>query len=187
MPTPAQQLIPGALQRFGARVHAIEDHQWRGPTPCTAWTVRDLVGHLVGEHRWAPHLLAGETMEQVGDRYDGDLLGDDPVRAWDAAARDSRAAWEAADLSGTARFSFGEAPMTTYAEQMLIDLTVHGWDLARATGQPEDLDPAAVDLGLAYARPNADRMAGLGIIATPVPTNSPDPAVQLLALLGRRA
>ncbi|MCA1280426.1 TIGR03086 family metal-binding protein [Saccharopolyspora sp. 7B] len=185
MPTPAQQLIPAGLDRFGALVHAVE--RWDDPTPCSAWTVRDLVGHLVAEHRWAPHLLAGETLEQVGDRYDGDLLGDDPVRAWDDAARGSRAAWASADLTGTARFSFGEAPMTTYAEQMLIDLTVHGWDLARATGQPEDLDPAAVDLGLAYARPNADRMAALGIIDPPIPTDSADPAVQLLALLGRRA
>jgi uncharacterized protein (TIGR03086 family) len=185
MRSSALQLIPDAIGRFGARVHEVGG-RWDDPTPCTGWTVRDLVNHLVGEHLWAPHILAGESLEQVGDRYDGDVVGADPVRAWDEAAERSLAAWKGADLSGTARFSFGEAPLTVYADQMLIDLTVHEWDLARGSGGPESLDPAAVELGLAYARVNAERMAGLGIIAAPVPTTSSDPAVQLLSLLGRR-
>jgi uncharacterized protein (TIGR03086 family) len=121
----------------------------------------------------------------VGDRYDGDVVGADPVRAWDEAAERSLAAWKDTDLSGTARFSFGEAPLTTYADQILVDLTVHEWDLARASGQPESLDPAAVEHALAYAHANAERMVGLGITAAPVPTDSADPAVRLLSLLGR--
>jgi uncharacterized protein (TIGR03086 family) len=185
MPEEALQLIPGAIDRFTARVRAVPGDRWNDPTPCTEWTVRDLVNHLIGEHLWAPHLLAGESMEQVGDRYDGDVTGDDPVRAWERAAERSLAAWRVADLSGTARFSFGEAPLTVYADQMLIDLTVHEWDLARGSGQPESLDPAAVAIGLEYARANVARMAGLDIVAPPVPTTSDDPAVQLLSLLGR--
>ncbi|MFF5856324.1 TIGR03086 family metal-binding protein [Streptomyces sp. NPDC012751] len=181
----SQRLIPDAIDRFGARVHAVDGHRWNDSTPCSEWTVRDLVNHLVSEHLWVPHLLAGEGVEQVGDRYDGDVVGADPVRAWDEAAERSLAAWKGADLSGTARFSFGEAPLTVYADQILVDLTVHEWDLARGTGQPERLDPAAVDQGLAYARANAERMASLGIIAAPVHTTSTDPADQLLSLLGR--
>ncbi|GAB3976930.1 hypothetical protein GCM10029978_065190 [Actinoallomurus acanthiterrae] len=72
-----------------------------------------------------------------------------------------------------------------YADQILVDLTVHEWDLARGSGQPESLAPAAVDHSLAYARANAERMTRLGITAAPVPTTSTDPAVQLLSLLGR--
>ncbi|GAA1986201.1 TIGR03086 family metal-binding protein [Amycolatopsis minnesotensis] len=185
MPNSALRLIPGAIDRFGARVHAVEGRQWNDATPCTEWTIRDLVNHLVGEHLWVPHLLAGETLEQVGDRYDGDVVGVDPVRAWDEAAERSLEAWDGADLSGTARFSFGEAPLTVYADQMLVDLTVHEWDLARASGQDESLDPAAVGNCLVYARANAERVAGLGIFAAPVPTASTDPAVQLLSMLGR--
>lgn len=181
------ELIPLAINRFGARVHAVPADRWHDPTPCTEWTVKDLVNHMVGEHLWAPHLLAGESLEQVGDRYDGDVVGDAPVDAWDRAAELSLAAWRGADLSGTAQFSFGEAPLTMYAEQMLVDLTVHGWDLARGTGQDESLDPAAVDRCLTYARANVERFSGLGIIAPPVPTTSEDPAVLLLSLLGRAA
>ncbi|MEU2225887.1 TIGR03086 family metal-binding protein [Streptomyces sp. NPDC018347] len=181
----SQRLIPDAINRFGVRVHAVDGHRWNDSTPCSEWTVRDLVNHLAGEHLWVPHLLAGENLEQVGDRYDGDVVGADPVRAWDEAAERSLAAWKGAGLSGTARFSFGEAPLTVYADQILVDLTVHEWDLARGSGQPEGLDPAAVDHALAYARANAERMASLGIIAAPVHTTSSDPAVQLLSLLGR--
>lgn len=185
MTNSALRLIPDAIDRFGVRVHAVGGDQWNDVTPCTEWTIRDLVNHLVGEHLWVPHLLAGETMEQVGDRYDGDVVGADPVRAWDEAAGRSLAAWKGADLSGTARFSFGEAPLTMYADQILVDLTVHEWDLARGCRQSEGLDPAAVDHGLAYARANAERGVSLGILAAPVPTISTDPAVQLLSLLGR--
>lgn len=112
MPNSALRLIPDAINRFGARVHAVDGHRWNDSTPCTGWTVRALVNHLVGEHLWVPHVLAGESLEQVGDRYDGDVVGADPVRAWDEAAERSVLAWKDADLSGTARFSFGEAPLT---------------------------------------------------------------------------
>lgn len=185
MATSSLPLIPNALNRIEARVHAVDGRRWNDSTPCTEWTVRDLVNHLVAEHLWVPHMLAGEPLEQVGDRYDGDVVGSDPVHAWDEAAERSLAAWKSTDLSGTARFSFGEAPLTMYADQILVDLTVHEWDLARGCGQPERLDPAAVDHSLAYARANAERMASLGIIAAPVRTTSTDPAVQLLSLLGR--
>ena len=185
MPNLALRLIPEAIDRFGARVHEIDGHRWNDSTPCTEWTVRDLVNHLVSEHLWVPHLLGGESLEQVGDRYDGDMVGADPVHAWDEAAERSLAAWKDTDLSGTAQFSFGEAPLTVYADQILVDLTVHEWDLARGSGQPESLDPVAVNHSLAYARANIERVAGLGIFAAPVPTTSTDPAVQLLSLLGR--
>jgi uncharacterized protein (TIGR03086 family) len=181
----ALDLIPGAIDRFGARVLEVPAGAWNDPTPCTEWAVRDLVNHLVGEHLWAPHILAGEPSEQVGDRYDGDLLGDDPVTAWEQAAQRSRKAWLGTDLSGTYRFSFGEAPLTTYADQMLVDLTVHEWDLARGIAQPGSFDPDAVELCLAYARANVGRWDGLGIIDPPIPTDSTDPVVQLLSLTGR--
>ena len=83
-----------ALAEFGGRVHAVRPDQWSCATPCVDWSVRQLVNHLVSELRWVPPLLAGATVAEVGDRFDGDLLGADPVAAWDAAA--AAAAAEAA-------------------------------------------------------------------------------------------
>jgi uncharacterized protein (TIGR03083 family) len=74
------------VSEFDRRVNRLGDADWDRPTPCSGWSVRDLVGHVVAEDRWAPELLAGRTVAEVDDRLDGDLLGDDPRRAWGAAA-----------------------------------------------------------------------------------------------------
>src|SRR5881628_137210 len=165
-------LIPDAIDRFGSRVRAVPGDRWNDPTPCTEWAVRDLVNHLVVEHLWAPHILAGETLDQVGDRYEGDAVGNDPVRAWERAANRSRPAWAGADPSATVHLSYTDAPLSMYADQMLVDLTVHQWDLARGSGQDESLDPEAVELALVYVRDNVDRVAGLGIVDPPIPCTS---------------
>jgi len=75
-----------AVVEFDARVRQVGDHQWQAATPDEDWTVRDLVNHLVGEDLWAPLLLAGSTIAEVGDRFDGDVLGAEPTAAWRLAS-----------------------------------------------------------------------------------------------------
>jgi len=75
-----------AVAEFDTRVRQIGDHQWQAATPDEDWSVRDLVNHLVGEDLWAPPLLAGSTIAEVGDRFDGDVLGSEPKAAWTAAS-----------------------------------------------------------------------------------------------------
>jgi len=70
------------VEEFGKRVARIGDGDWSNPTPCSEWDVRTLVNHLVYEHRWAVPLLDGATIADVGDRYEGDLLDDDPIAVW---------------------------------------------------------------------------------------------------------
>lgn len=55
-----------AMTEFDTRVRAIGDDQWDNGTPCAQWTVRDLVQHLVSEQLWAPRLLDGATLEEIG-------------------------------------------------------------------------------------------------------------------------
>ncbi|MET9568940.1 maleylpyruvate isomerase N-terminal domain-containing protein [Streptomyces virginiae] len=74
-------------------VRAVKGDRWDAPTPCTEWTVRDLVNHVTGEQLLIPPLIAGgRTLEELGDAFPGDVPGDDPVAAWDArpAARTRR-------------------------------------------------------------------------------------------------
>src|SRR3954453_13987808 len=82
-----------AMHEFDQAIHQVRNDQWESPTPCTEWTVRDLVNHLVSEQLWAPHLLAGRTLEDVGDTYDGDVIGEDPLAAWERASQVARKAW----------------------------------------------------------------------------------------------
>jgi uncharacterized protein (TIGR03086 family) len=180
-------LIPLAAEGFAWRVHAVAEDGWSARTPAEEWTVRDLVNHLVGEQLWVPHLLRGDTLEEVGDRYDGDVLGDDPVAAWDAAADGAVQAWAALDDDRRpVHTSMGEIPAREYGEQMLMDLTVHAWDLARGAGVDDRLDVQCVAHVLDYVRPHIDEWQGFGVFAPPVATDSADPQDQLLALTGRR-
>lgn len=181
----ARDLLPDAFEAFTANVHAVPDDRWGAPTPDTEWSVRDLVNHVTSEHLWAPHLLRGETVDQVGDRYDCDVLGDDPVTAWDTTRTGSELAWGVADDQQPVHLSSGDSPAGEYAEQMLLDLTVHGWDLARGAGLDDTIDRERAEHVLDYVRPHADELAGSGIFGTAVRTDSDDPGAQLVALLGR--
>jgi len=181
-------LFDRALDEFDRRVRSIGTDQWRAPTPCTEWDVRTLVNHLVGEQLWARSILEGKTPEEVGDRFDGDMVGDDPAAAWSAASADSRAAANAPGaLDGTVHVSYGQVPATRYLTEMTLDATVHAWDLARAIGADEQLDPVLVELGLAVVEPNLELLAASGLFDEPVPV-PPDSEqqVRLLALVGRR-
>lgn len=178
-----------AMDEFDRRVRAIGPDQWHNPTPCTEWDVRALVNHLVAEQLWAPLLLDGATTEDVGDRFDGDQLGDDPVAAWTSAAAASRAAFATPGaLRRTVELSYGRRPTEGYCQEMTLDLMVHAWDLARGIQADERLDDQLVGDGLAFIEPQVEHLAGSGLFAPPVAVaDDADAVTRLLALLGRRA
>ena len=184
-----RHLFERAVDEFGRRVHGVKDERWSAPTPCTGWDVRTLVNHLVYELRWAVPLFEGQTIAEVGDRFDGDLLGHNPVAAWDAAARGALAAVITEDaMDQTVHLSFGDFPGSEYTRQLVADLLIHGWDLARATGQEEQLDPELVG-AVAEWFPGVESLyRDSGVIAEPpeVPDDA-DPQTRLLAAFGRTA
>ena len=147
--------------------------------------MRDLVNHLAGEHLWAPPLLEGMTIEEVGDQFDGDVLGDDPVTAWDSAIAASVNAFASASDEDPVHLSFGIFSVDEYANQMLVDLTVHAWDLARGAGLEEGLEPTTVEASLVYARLRFEEYARSGLFGIPLEIDTDDPQQTLLALLGR--
>jgi uncharacterized protein (TIGR03086 family) len=182
------ELYRRSIEEFGRRVRDVGFAQWHLPTPNEAWNVRDLVQHLVSEELWAPPLLAGATLEEVGDRFEGDLLGDDPKGAWEAAARAAVAALpDDFDLSRSVHVSFGQIPAAEYVGQLTSDHTIHAWDLARAIGADEHLDPELVDFIYTALEPDVEqwRVAGVFGPAVEVPPGASRQA-QLLALTGRR-
>ncbi len=170
---------------FTRLVHDVPEHAWAAATPCSEWDVRSLVNHVVAEHLWAPDLLGGATVEEIGSRYDGDVIGDDPVGAWDSAWAASRAAFGAADEDDTVSLSRGPTPLAQYRVEMLMDLVVHGWDLARGAGLPPVQDDEAARRVLAEIQTWGD-LAATGVFDQAVPVESEDPLVQLVAALGRQ-
>ncbi|WP_153398038.1 TIGR03086 family metal-binding protein [Ornithinicoccus halotolerans] len=177
-------LMPDAAAAVTAVAEQVPAGAWSRPSPCTEWTVADVLAHLTREHLWAPHLLRGETVEQVGSRYEGDVLGDDPVAAWKRAAAGSMMAWgQASDPEAEVSVSWGAIPVREYAHQMLTDLTVHGWDIARGAAVDPQADADAIEVAWAYQKPMAG--GGSALFAAPVATDSSDRLDQLAALLGR--
>jgi uncharacterized protein (TIGR03086 family) len=177
-----------ALQEFDSRVHRVRPDQWNDGTPCTDWSVRDLVNHVTGEHLWAPWLLRGATLAEVGDRFDGDVLGDDPVRTWETAARESAEALHAhGALDKSVHLSSGLTPVPEYAWQMIGDLAVHAWDLARGIGADDHIDAELASQVYDYLAPHVPEWQPYGIFAPAVEVPADAPIQdRLVGLLGRQ-
>ncbi|SDO54139.1 TIGR03086 family protein [Nakamurella panacisegetis] len=176
-----------ALRQFGSRVELIRDDQWHAATPDTEWDVTDLVRHLVYEQLWAPPLLAGKTIAEVGDAFEGDILGDDPKAAWTSAAAAARAAFaEPGALTRTVHLSFGDVPASEYLWQMVTDLVVHSWDLARAIKADEQMPNDLLYATLELVKATIGDWSGSGLFAPPIPVpGCTDDLTELLALTGR--
>ena len=178
-----------AVEEFDSRVEQIRDDQWELPTPCSEWNVRDLVGHLVYENRWVKPLMDGQTIEQVGDKFEGDLLADDPVGAWRGAAAE---AVESVDKEGaiqrTVHLSYGERPAEEYLLELLNDHVIHAWDLARGIYADDKLDPELVDMLYERAKPREKELKASGLFGDKVEvTEDSDTQTKLLAVMGREA
>jgi uncharacterized protein (TIGR03086 family) len=182
------------LRRAGAgferRLAAVRPDQLMRPSPCDEWTVRDLVTHVVGECIMSVRLLDGASAEDTMAGLDDRILGDDAAAAFAQAARAENASFEQPHV--TERIVHHPA-MDMPAAQLLGfrigGLTLHTWDLARATGGDETLDPDLVEAVWAQLSPMAPFIAQTGVFgAGPSGDVGQDRSLQLrlLDLSGRR-
>ena len=181
-------LFARAVDGFGRRFEAIGPDQWGAPTPDAEWDVRLLANHVLVEGLWAPPLLDGLTIADIGDRFDGDQLGDDPQATWRAASAAAIAAVRRdGALDGSVHVSFGDIPATEYVTQVLCDHVIHSWDLSRGIGADDQLDDDLVEFAWAYFEPNAEAWRAGGSFGPKVelPPGA-DLQSRLLALTGRR-
>ena len=173
-------------------VTATPDGQLGAPTPCTGWDVRALLSHVIGTLWLAEGLLADRAPRHrmaPGGLPEADLVGDDPAAAYAEASAAALAAAGTGDaLTRVHLTPLGEMPGPALAGFTTLDILVHGWDLARATGQPADLDGrlAAHVLGFAeQALATPESRAGRIGPALPVATGAPV-TDRLAAFLGRQ-
>ena len=178
-----------AVQRL---VDAVRPDQWTAPTPCADWNVRQLLNHVANGNV----VFAGVA---DGTRPSGpvtpeeravDRLGDDPAAGFRATGQRMHDAFLIPGfLDGTVETPMmGAQPGTTVVHMRINELLIHGWDLARAIGQPpglpEDLAEGALKLW-------QTRLAGRPREGMPfgVPQHVADdaPAIdRLAAFLGRQ-
>jgi uncharacterized protein (TIGR03086 family) len=183
------QLHRKALDETRSTVAGITAAQHHLPTPCDGWDVRSLLNHVVSGNLWAAELGTGRTIDEVGDRLDGDVLGDGVLAAYDASAKAAAATFEAPGaLDAPCAVSYGPVPGSVYAGHRFVDILIHGWDLAVATDQDTNLDPALVDAAHELLLSQADMVRGSGAFGADIAV-SPDAGRQtrLLAFIGRKA
>jgi uncharacterized protein (TIGR03086 family) len=176
-----------ALEATRGYVAGITDDQLHLPTPCEGWTVHDVLNHIVAGNLWATELGSGRSIADVGSSLDGDMLGTDPLGAYDRSAQSAAAVFEAPGaLDNPCAVSYGPVPGSVYAGHRYIDVLVHGWDLAAATGQATDLDPQLVDACWQVLRPQLAPLQSSGAFGVAVAVDADDNSQQsLLAALGR--
>jgi len=172
-------------------IKGVRPGQATAPTPCAEWDVRALLGHVIGTLWLAEGLFTGQQTRYPmapGGLPEADLGRDDPVAAYAEAAAAALAAAGSGDaLTGVHVTPLGDMPGPVLAGFSTLDITVHGWDLARATGQPADLDGRLAAHVLAFAEQAitpGTRAPRIGP-AQPVPADAPV-TERLVAFLGRQ-
>jgi uncharacterized protein (TIGR03086 family) len=177
-----------ALDSCRRAVAGVGDDQWDQQSDCEDWTVRELVNHIVTGNYWAAELAAGLSIEDVGDRLDGDVLGTDPLRAYDDSSMVAAAAFRAPGaMEAPCAVSYGPVPGEVYCGHRFLDVLIHGWDVASSTGQDTTLEPELVEACFEVIEPQMEMLRGSGMFGTPaeVPEGA-SRQTQLLAVLGRR-
>ena len=161
-------------------VQGVRDDQLDDPTPCPDWSVGDLLGHIAG---LTVEFTSSAAKEPTPARAGAGLTGDwrrrvsEDLAALAHAWRDP-AAYEGDTHAGPVTLPGRDAGMVA-----LNEVTVHAWDLARATGQPYEADPSAVAGATAFVNSfDAPANADGGLFGPPVEV--PDDAGDLERLLG---
>ncbi len=153
-----------------------------GATPCSEWTVNDLIEHVIG---------GNELVGPWGGRPDAPA--DRPVDLMDAFRASATAAQEffarPDGMTNMFKLPFGELPGQLFIGLRTTDVLTHAWDLAAASGQSTDLDPElATDQLVAVRAFVGPQFRGPGKPFHDEEPCSPKhpPADQLAAFLGRK-
>jgi len=155
------------------------------PTPCTEWTVRDLVNHFL----FSATRLSEATVGKPGPAPGEDLVGDDVPAAVASRLEAARALWHRPGaLDAFCSLAVGEVPGSVAAGISLADTYTHRWDLARAIGGDTELDPQLAEACLEFTQGfiTDERRAQVGFNPAVEPPAGATPGQRLVAFLGRQ-
>ncbi len=185
-PDPRLQLR-AALDQTQHEIDAIEAIDLARTTPCAEYDVQTLLAHLVAVVRKLVVVGNGEDMTQVKDPADDHT--DDWSNAFRSARADLEQVW-ASDSALGKSYTLSWATMTghellgAYAHEF----TVHAWDLSRATGRSDELDPVLAEAALDWFTRNVpaeDRSEGGPFAPVVAVANDADAYTRLAAFVGR--
>ena len=182
--------LDASAARVVSLVGQVDRSQWSHATPCSAWNVRELVGHLIATMHGHVDLLHGSPASALSSLLEQQARagGDDVATATADAATAVRAAFtEPGALERTVHHLIGDVSGSRLLQMRITENVVHGWDLATALGLPASIDDALVEHVYEYLAPRAETLAATGFHAPPkrTPAASADVQERLLAVVGR--
>ncbi|MER5879301.1 TIGR03086 family metal-binding protein [Streptomyces sp. NPDC060235] len=168
---------------FTERVRGVDPEAWNNPAPCEDWVARDVVRHLV---EWFPAFLKSGAGVELPH---GPSVDDDPVAAWTVHCDGVQALLDDPATADKVLSNphIGDVPLDQAVDRFYTaDVFMHTWDLARATGQKEALDPVRCARLLDGMLPLDDvlRKSGQYGPRVEVPASA-DVQTRLLAFIGR--
>ena len=175
-------------------VDQIRDDQWDSRVPDDmsprrpGMTLRRIINYHAYDDAWVPEVLAGKTIEEVGDRYEGDLLGDHPKLNFASIVETAVLTVRSFDeLDRTVHLSYGDFPAREYLKHITSFRGLRVYDIAKFIGadttMPDDLVQELWD----EIAPEAEQWRQMGVFgaAVEVPERAPLQD-RLLGLTGRR-
>jgi uncharacterized protein (TIGR03086 family) len=174
------QMVAAGFDRVVKEVPA---DGWLAQSPCEGWTARDVVAHVVRNHRSMAATATGTEAIEMGE-------GDDPVAAWsDAYDTMRRLTKEPEAMAALVNGPGGQVPLEQALGSLVsMDTHVHSWDLAHAIGRDERLDAEMIRFTRAMLEPMGDMIRRPGVFGAEVEApDGADEQTRLLCFLGRRA
>jgi uncharacterized protein (TIGR03086 family) len=143
---PLEQAVASTRKVLGG----VEPGQLDRRTPCASWTVSDLINHIVGGQFFFAAMARGDKPS----RPETDFATGDFVTAFEEGSAEAITAFGAPGvMEKTLHLPFGDLPGGVFINIASTDTFIHGWDLARATDQPSELDPQFALVLLDRVRP----------------------------------
>jgi len=162
-------------------VDAVPADRWSSQSPCQEWAARDVVVHVVSNHRGLLAGVAGAEPQPVGD-------ADDVVAAWHDASSAIESALDDPEKAATlVPGPMGQIPLEQMVGRLMcMDVLVHTWDLARAAGLDEGLDADAVGHAYEAMKPLDAMIRQPGVFGPKIdPPAGADLQTEFLSFLGR--
>lgn len=175
-----------ALEATGQLVAGVRPDQWDDPTPCAGWTVTGLVAHIVSGNQMFARIVSGELPGTPSP--DTGPAGSELQTSYPGVARELVAGFSRPGvLEQTFTVPFGTVPGRVALHLRITEILVHGWDLARATGQQPRFPDGLAAAELQFSRGALGRIPeGRSPFGPPQPAPGGAAAIdQLAALLGR--
>ncbi|WP_433469876.1 TIGR03086 family metal-binding protein [Spirillospora sp. CA-128828] len=175
-----------ALDGFEAVLAAAPADRWLSPSPCEGWAAIDVAGHVTAGLLVVEMRAAGRPLPQDDPDW-REVAGEDPVASWREVRTRMTAELTQEALDRQVELALGlRITLREWLEQYPLELLVHTWDLAQATGQSGVLDADLVGPALETARRMAPRGREAGMVGPEVAVSGDaDDQARLLALFGR--